>query len=313
MNSTPFVGPLTPRETHNDMAKIVDTFDRSCDHWSEAGRREMDDFYALAYVDYRHLAKAIDWKNWLESIQKRVGSRSLRLLDVACGSGKFPEALVSYAGIASASIKHIDYALLDPSKFSLSEAKQALASPFKADTEYEMTLQDLKCPPGHFDIVWATHALYAIPQKELEQALKQFVYAMGSVGEANNHGVGFIAHASAESHYLKFYQHYLRGFKNGTGEPYTSSEQILTTLTRMGIPFETKEISYTNGAPQSNEQQVERYLQRCLFDDTVSLSDMLTNHVTGPYLETCRENGMWQFAQPVTMIFLNTPSSVAVE
>ena len=125
MNSTPFVGPPTPKATHNDMAKIVDTFDRSCDHWSEAGRREMDDFYALAYVDYRHLANAIDWKNWLESIQKRVGLRSLRLLDVACGSGKFPEALVSYAGIASASIRPIDYALLDPSRFSLSEAKQA--------------------------------------------------------------------------------------------------------------------------------------------------------------------------------------------
>ncbi|MGY9063474.1 MAG: hypothetical protein ACKVG1_14470, partial [Rhodospirillales bacterium] len=72
------------------MSNSADTFERSCDHWSEAGRREMEDFYALASVDYQHLAEAIDWKVWFETRQKEVGLRSLQLLDVACGSGKFP-------------------------------------------------------------------------------------------------------------------------------------------------------------------------------------------------------------------------------
>ncbi|CAN0592740.1 unnamed protein product, partial [Laminaria digitata] len=62
------------------------------------------------------------------------------------------------------------------------------------------------------------------------------------------------------------------------------------------------------GAAADGERQVERYLQRCLFDDTVSLDEMLTNPVTGPYLETCRKDGRWQFAQCVTMIFLNVSS-----
>lgn len=287
------------------MAEIADTFERSCDHWSEAGRPEMEDFYALAAVDYRHLAESIDWKAWLETRQKAVGSRSLRLLDVACGSGKFPAALSSHAGVASAEIRPVDYALLDPSRFSITEARQALASPFRAGAEYEMTLQDLECDPGSFDVVWATHALYAIPQNELETALSRFAHAMGHGREGDSGGVGFIAHASAQSHYLQFYQHYLRGFKEGVGVPYSSSEQILTTFAQMGLSVESKEISYTNGAPQTKERQVERYLQRCLFDDTVSLKEMLTNPVTGPYLETCRKNGEWQFAQRVTMIFVN--------
>ena len=118
---------------------------------------------------------------------------------------------------------------------------------------------------------------------------------------------------SSQSHYLGFYEHYLLGFKGDAGEQYTSSEQILETLTRMGIPFAIKQISYANGAPQSNEQKVERYLQRCLLDDTVRLKDMLTNNVTGPYLETCRKNGMWQFTQKVIMIFVNTPSDLVTE
>lgn len=293
------------------MSNSADTFERSCDHWSEAGRQEMEGFYALASVDYQHLAEAIDWKVWFEARQKEVGSRCLRLLDVACGSGKFPAALLSHAGVGNAAIRPIEYALLDPSSFSISEARQVLASPFKAGPEYEMTLQDLDCHPGSFDVVWATHALYAIPHNELEKALRRMLYAMRYGLEADNGGVGFIAHASAQSHYLQFFQHYLSGFKGGVGAPYSSSEQIITILTEMGLELEIKEICYTNGAPQTNERQVERYLQRCLFDDTISLTEMLDNPVTGPYLETCRKNGVWQFAQRVTTIFMNAPAGFA--
>jgi hypothetical protein len=131
------------------------------------------------------------------------------------------------------------------------------------------------------------------------------VRAIGLDGEINTSGAGFIAHASAQSHYLQFFQHYLSGFKEDVGEPYTNSEQIISMLTDMGIATEIKEINYTNVAPQTNERQVERYLQRCLFDDTISFREMLTNPITGPYLETCRRNNTWQFPQRVTMIFMN--------
>ena len=68
------------------MDNSAGTFERSCDHWSEAGRQEMEDFYALASVDYQHLAEAIDWKTWLETRQKAVGSadRAARKLYPAC-------------------------------------------------------------------------------------------------------------------------------------------------------------------------------------------------------------------------------------
>ena len=288
------------------MTRFVDTYERSCDHWSESGRGEMEDFYALASVDYQHLAEAIDWKSWFETRQKEGGLRNLKLLDVACGSGKFPMALNSHANITRALIKPVEYALLDPSIFSISEARKALAIPFRPSTEYEMRLQDLECSPGSFDIVWATHALYAIPQNELELALKRMVRAMG------NGGVGFIAHASTKSHYLEFYQHYLTGFKGGVGAQYSSSKQIITLLKKIRVTHEIKEKKYNNTAPKIKESVVERYLQRCLFDDTLRLTDMLDNSVSGPYLEGCYSNGVWQFAQRVPMIFNDTSSGTSV-
>ncbi len=285
------------------MTDEKNTFQRSCDHWSEASRLEMEGFYALASIDYRYLAEKINWKFWFETRQKLIGSRSLRLLDVACGSGKFPQALLAQADLENASIKPIDYALLDPSIFSIIEAREVLKSPFNPGAEYETKLQDFDCHNSCFDIVWAVHALYAIPRNELKSSLMAMMQAMGY--SKDNNGVGFIAHASSNSHYLKFFEQYLFGFKKEISEPYTDAEQIITILDQEGLSIEIQEIKYVNEAPINMEMQVEKYLQRCVFDDTVSLKEMLRNSFTGPYLESCLKNDMWQFEQCVKMIFIN--------
>ena len=51
--------------------------------------------------------------------------------------------------------------------------------------------------------------------------------------------------------------------------------------------------------------QVEGYLQRCVFDDTVDLESMLRNSVTGPYLNSCIKDEQWCFKQKVMLIFLS--------
>jgi hypothetical protein len=35
------------------------------------------------------------------------------------------------------------------------------------------------------------------------------------------------------------------------------------------------------------------------------LKEMLDNSVTGPYLDKCRKNGIWQFEQRVSTIFID--------
>ncbi len=277
-----------------------DTFDRSLAHWSEAGRREMEDFYALASVDYLHLARARNWVEWFEARQGTVGDRPLTLLDVACGSGKFPSALLREAGLAGARVQPIDYALLDPSRFSIDEARSALCPPFTPGAEYECTLQDLDAAAGPFDIVWATHALYAVPGADLRDALERFVSAI------RPGGVGFIAHANAAAHYLRFYDLFLGAFRDGAGTPYTAAEDIADTLAVIGCPFTTDVIAYANGAGEEATAQVEGYLQRCAFDDSVSLEQMQAAPELGAYLAGCRSDGGWRFDQTVTLFSLTS-------
>ncbi len=284
-----------PTET----TRAADTFARSCAHWSEDGRAGMDSFYVLATEDYRQLATAVDWGAWLTARETAAGGRALRLLDVACGSGKFPAALRVHSDVATVALRPIAYDLLDPSAFSLREARATLEQPFVPGREFHCRLQDLDSAASAYDVVWAVHALYALPARELEDGLARFVDALAG------DGVGFIANACEESHYLSFYRAYLEGCRDGRGTPYTSAEAIVSALRRLGVGLETRVVEYEGRATRQQERDVEGYLQRCLFDDTLSLEAMLQDPALGGYLRRCRSDEGWHFRQRVMLIFVS--------
>jgi len=275
---------------------MSDLLSRSSAHWSEAGRAGMEAFYTLATDDYRHLAQARDWRALFEDAQVRVGQRPLRLLDVACGSGKFPNALVLHAGLLEARLQPVETALLDPSAFSIAEAKAALPTIFRPVAELETTLQDFKQPTNGYDIVWATHALYAIPEPELAAALQRF-YAAIAPG-----GAGIIAHSAEAGHYVTFHRHYLASCGSRDAAPYISAEIIVATLRQAGLSVDVQVVDYDSVANVDDTEAVEGYLQRCVFDDRITLNEMQATEPLSGYLSGCRNAKGWRFAQKVWLI-----------
>ncbi|MBM7068999.1 bifunctional 2-polyprenyl-6-hydroxyphenol methylase/3-demethylubiquinol 3-O-methyltransferase UbiG [Actibacterium sp. 188UL27-1] len=269
---------------------------RSSAHWSEAGRKGMEAFYHLATDDYRHLALARNWVDFFEAAQAKVGDRSLRLLDVACGSGKFPSALAQHGNLQTAKIAPIETALLDPSAFSIAEARAALPAPFQCHGEYETTLQAFDPPTGGFDIVWATHALYAIPRSELAPALAQFRAAIAPGGH------GIIAHSAEAGHYISFHGHYLSAFDTPGVEQYVPAELIADTLRRTGADVSVEEVIYDSVADGDATEAVEGYLRRCVFDDTISLIQMQKTEPLASYLAHSRDAAGWRFGQRVWLL-----------
>jgi ABC-type proline/glycine betaine transport system permease subunit len=84
----------------------ADTFERSCEHWSDAGRDEMEAFYELARVDYRHLAEAYDWADAFQSLGEQKNGARLRLVEAPLA------ALSILAGIKTAAVINIGAATL---------------------------------------------------------------------------------------------------------------------------------------------------------------------------------------------------------
>ncbi|GAA1904850.1 hypothetical protein GCM10009737_01900 [Nocardioides lentus] len=266
-----------------------DTADRSLQHWSESGRTGMEAFYALATEDYRQLALAADWP---ELLRERAHD-GWSLLDVACGSGKFPTALRTHTDLSG--VPAVAYDLLDPSAFSVREARGVLAPPFVPRHELVTTLQDLPAEHAGYDVVWAVHALYALPPEELDLAAERFVAALAPGG------LGLVAQATASSHYLAFYDAFRAGVRDAT--PYSTAEQVRDALTRAGADVRDQRVTYRTGS--GDRDVVEGFLQRCAFDDSVSLTEMEAAPVLGGYLASCRDaDGRYDFDHEVSLLWL---------
>ncbi len=280
----------------------MDTAERSLAHWSEAGRAEMDAFYALARRDYERLARGfVDHPAWLRRVG--AGRERITLLDVACGSGKFPEALQDFGGIASLSDELcIDYDLLDPSAFSLAEAAKVLAPPFLPAARHQTLVEELDDGVGPFDVVWATHALYALSPDAVHPAVARMLRALAPGGAL------LIAQGSREGHYLRFYRHFLDNIRDGQGTQYAASEDLAHALAACGSAPRVVRLAYDHTIDLADDPTVEGYLQRCAFDDAVSLATMLDAPGLGAYLRDCRDEaaGVWRFHQEVDVLLLGT-------
>ncbi|MEN1680995.1 MAG: class I SAM-dependent methyltransferase [Planctomycetota bacterium] len=280
------------------------TFQRSCRHWSEQSAGEMAAFYRLAAYDYTLLADATDWGAELTRLSQGSSGDTLSLLDVACGSGKFPAALLASDRFRAYAGKPIDYSLLDPSDFSLREAAAQLAPPFGVGRSFHCTLQDLN-PPRRHDVVWATHALYCVPVEELPAAAERFCAAL------NPGGLGFIAQATGSSHYLAFQRLYLDHWPGASGARFSTADQVAAAMQQAGAAafgdawrWRASTIDYEGTLPLGDTTTAEMYLQRCLFDDEVTLDQMLSNERLGDYLRRCQDQdaGVWRFPQQTMLM-----------
>jgi hypothetical protein len=285
-----------------------DTAARSLASWSEAGRDQMQAFYAFAKLDYEILAGIADWGAVLgRASAERGDSGPLALLDVACGSGKFPSALQAGVDLSPLDRSGVAYDLLDPSAFSLTEAAAQLRAPFVPAARYETTLEDLDPAAGPWNVVWATHALYALRPEALSAAADRFVSALAPGG------LGFMAQGAESSHYLTVYRAFLDGMREGAGTPYLSGEVVATALSAaaesLGWQASEHRRTYEHVVRYDETELLEGYLRRCVFDDQPTLEEMLAAPVLGPYLAGCRDDGAgaYRFSQTAVCLALTPP------
>ena len=262
-------------------------------------------FYAFAALDYELLVGIADWGSVLGRAHGRRGnSEPLSLLDVACGSGRFPSALLAGVDLSALEESGVAYDLLDPSPFSLSEAAGELRAPFAPAARFETTLEELDPAAGPWDVVWATHALYALRPQALTAAVDRFVSGLAPKG------LGFMAQGAEDGHYLSVYRAFLDGVHGGAGTPYLSGETVASALRAAAEPLgwnaSEHRKTYEHVIAYAETELLEGYLRRCLFDDRLTLDEMLAAPVLGPYLAGCRDDdaGAYRFSQSAVCLAL---------
>ena len=262
----------------------------------------MEAFYALARLDYELLAKVLDWNALLGGLQAGR-SEPLRLLDVACGSGKFPVALGLHADLSG--VEEITYDLLDPSAFSLTEAAAVLRPPFAEGAHYESTMEDLSADEGPWDIAWATHALYALEPARVDDAVARYLSSRAPGG------ISFLAQGARGGHYIDVYEAFLEGVRGGAGTPYVPADDLIAAMRRQGAEPHVHRLQYEHVVRAEDTPVLEGFLQRCLFDDTVPLAELLEAPRLGEYLAGCRDGDVYRFHHEVDCVLITEGADVS--
>ncbi len=113
-------------------------------------------------------------------------------------------------------------------------------------------------------------------------------------------GLGIVAQATSRSHYLRFYELYRPSFAPDC-TPYTDAEQVAAALRGTGARIEVQTLHYRTGS--ADRVVVEGFLQRCAFDDTVSLERMEAESPLAGYLGECRRaDGGYEFIHEADLI-----------
>ncbi|NES22884.1 MAG: methyltransferase domain-containing protein [Symploca sp. SIO3E6] len=266
-------------------------------------------------VDYWQLAERFDWSSTFLAQYHRGKSSSLRLLDVACGTGRWLQAFGHYIQLDE-EIQALVYDCLDPCGSSIAQASQKIHPPFQLGAQYVNTIQEAKLESNSYDLLWSMHGFYLVPPQDLAPVLKKCANLL------NDTGVGFIALATRKSFYVDFYEQYLQIFQEGKGARFTAAEDILEALSACGIQHQVHRIFYEEAIKADDHAALEHYIKNeatvnCFNKDqeveplstskSITLEELLSHPEMERYLNSLLRDSVYYFPEEILLISFNAP------
>jgi len=257
--------------------------------------------------DYWQLAKSYRWSDLLF---RADDDEQLRILDVACGSGRWLRALQLYAQPKPGSTRMI-YDFLDPNAEAMVGATQQLQLPFQVGEQFAQTIQEAALARHTYDLLWSMHGFYIIPHEELGSVLTK------CAGLLKSGGTGFIGLATLQSFYVDFYARYLDCFYPGQGGRFTAAEDVVEALVDAGMEHHVDRIFYEELIHHADHAALEHYIRaesstnsfdKSMVSDGMTLSqeitlDKLMSHPQlGAYLDSMRRGAYYAFPQEIWLI-----------
>ena len=226
---------------------------KNCDYYE--AQLDAQKWFAVTQIDYDRLIALYDWKALFNSL-----SAETRLLDIGCGTGKFPRLLFSRLAGVQNKIE-VDY--LDPSAESLRQFELNQYPSVQLAQRYHLSLEELHVDASlrhRYDLIWAIHSFYTV----LESALPALIEKMLLLTKPQQ-GKALVYLGSEAGFYWQFFEQY-RNAVNPSLTPFLSADQFCAALERMNVSYKTTQVNLVHTIKHSDHEILENYLRQCVFE-----------------------------------------------
>lgn len=248
-------------------------------------------WFQVADTDYLTLLEVLN----LETLFS-TKFEHLRLLDVGCGTGRFPELVRTKL---SATSPIIEFDFLDPSAYCLQMMRESLMPPYKACLALNIGVESLtqwgEDINFRYDIVWAIHSLYFFEEKKIPDVI-QTLYGLLKPET----GVGFIYIAARDSFYMKIFDAYNNVFPTKV-TPYLTAEQFASVFDKESLSYCEKRLHFYHEINKKDSHLMEKYLHKCVLDESQPLETWRQQPALHDLIDSYQEGEFYRFPQTLVL------------